>query len=248
MKLESLDPRVKLAMLASLSTASVLSSDLRLLAALLALCLCVLLLGGVSLVRALSRLRAALRLTAAVFVLQCIFNRSGEPLLSPCGVTLLTRGGIAAATAVMLRLMIILLSAVIVMTGQRRDYLLALVQLRLPYEIAFMVMAGLRFLPLLREEASDVMYAVQMRGTKIDGAPLRQRLSVYLRIAMPVVAGAIHRSEKLSAAMEARAFRAFPTRNSMRLLRMTRGDRIYLAVFLVILILIVLGVKIWIFP
>lgn len=243
MKLETLDPRVKLAMLLALSTASVASMNLALLALLLAFTALILLLGGVHLGRALWRVRGALGMLAMLFLLQCIFNRSGEPLLRLGAFTLVTTGGVSAAAAVALRLLIVLLSALIILTGQRRDYLLALLQLGLPYEICFMVLAGLHFLPLLREESRDVMYAVQMRGTRVQGTSLKNRLGVYLRVAVPIVAGAIRRSEQMSVAMETRAFRSRPKRTSMRRLRMRRSDWAMLAGFCAALAAIILGVK-----
>ena len=231
MKLRDLDARVKLFMLLGVSTASVLSRDWRLLACLLALTVCTLAVGGVSLGRALWRVRGALGLMASLFILQCVFNRTGEPLLCAGGFVIVRRGGVTTALAVLLRLLIMLLAALIVLTGERRDYLLALRQLGLPYEVCFMVMAGLHFLPTLREEAQDVLCAVQMRGVRVQGAPLRQRLGVYLRVALPIVAGAIRRSEQLSVAMEARAFRSMPGRSCMRRLRMRTRDRLWLAAF-----------------
>ena len=230
-KLSGVDARVKLFMLLGVSTASVLSREWRLLACLLALTVCVLAVGGVSLGRTLWRVRGALGLMASLFILQCIFNRTGEPLLCAGGLVLVRRGGVETALAVLLRLLIMLLAALMVLTGEKRDYLLALRQLGLPYEVCFMVMAGLHFLPTLRNEAQDVLCAVQMRGTRVHGAPLRRRLGVYMRVALPIVAGAIRRSEQLSVAMEARAFRSMPGRSSMRRLRMQRHDFVWLAGF-----------------
>ena len=245
MRLESLDARVKLWMLLSLSTAAVLTRTTSLQLALLLYTFLLLLMGGVSIRRTLWRVRGALGLILSLFLLQCLFNRSGAPLLRLCGVTLVTRGGAGAGLNVMLRLLTLLLSALIILTGQRRDYLLALGQLGLPYELSFMVMTGLHFLPLLREESQDVLSAIQMRGGRLRKAPLRQKLNLYLTAAMPIAAGALRRSEQMSVAMEARAFRSMPKRTSMRRLTMRCGDWLYFALYTAILILI-LGVEIWI--
>ena len=53
-------------------------------------------------------------------------------------------------------------------TGAPRDYLLALAQWKIPYEIVFMVMAAIYFLPILRTEALNVFLrrAVTGYGTK----------------------------------------------------------------------------------
>ena len=246
MKLETLDPRVKLFMMLAISTASVAARDPVLMLMLLVFTLLILAAGGVPVSKALWRVRGAVGLIISVFILQCVFDRSGDPLVQIGNFTLVTRGGLNAALYVMLRLLTVLLSALIILTGRRRDYLLALNQLGLPYELSFMVMAGLHFLPLLREEAQDVMCAVQMRGTRIKKAPVSQRLQVYLKTAVPIVAGAIRRSEQMSVAMEARAFRAFPKRTSMRRLVMKKRDWIYLIVFTALLALIITAAKLWI--
>ena len=246
MKLETLDPRVKLFMMLAISTDSVVTRDPVLMLMLLVFTFLLLAAGGVPLSKALWRVRGAVGLILSIFILQCIFDRSGDPLVRAGDFTLITRGGLNAALYVMLRLLTVLLSALIILTGRRRDYLLALTQLGLPYELSFMVMAGLHFLPLLREEAQDVMCAVQMRGTKMKKTPVRQRAQVYLKMAVPIVAGAIRRSEQMSVAMEARAFRAMPRRTSMRRLVMKKSDWICLIVFTVLLALIITASELWI--
>ena len=74
-----------------------------------------------------------------------------------------------------------------------------------------------------------------MRGLQIKKAGLKQQAGAYLSIIIPVVAGAIHRAESLSIAMEARGFRAFPKRTNMRFLRMRKSDWVYLAVFCLVI-------------
>lgn len=169
-----------------------------------------------------------LKLIAVLFVVQCVFVRSGDPLLTFGGVALITSGGVTTALGVALRLLIIVLVALILLTGEARDYLLALVQCRVPYEIAFMTMTAVHLLPILHSEATDVYYAVQMRGTEIKKASLLEKLRIYARISLPIVAGTVRRAEQISVAMEARAFRALPRRTFMRRLTLTPRDVVWL--------------------
>jgi energy-coupling factor transport system permease protein len=224
MRLAGLDPRPKLLFVVCVSTLAVLWREPAWLAGLLAVTVAVLLLGGVSTRRAWSQARGVVGVIAVLFVVQCVFVRTGEPVVSAGGVVLVTSGGLAVALGVTLRLLIVVCSALVLLTGEARDYLLALVQCRVPYEIAFMVMTALHFLPILREEALDVYHAVQMRGTEVARASLRARLAVYSRIALPIVAGALRRAEQVSLAMEARAFRALPHRTSLRRLTLATRD------------------------
>jgi len=233
--LKSLDPRVKLFLLVCISTAALVLRVPFVLLFLLILTLLLLLIGGVSPKVIWLKLRGLFGLVLMLFILQCFFNRAGEPLLVVSGQTLVTDSGFQAAVMVSLRLLIVFLSALVVVIGDPRDYLLALTQCKVPYEIAFMVLAALRFLPLLREAASDVLCAAQMRGMRLKKSGLRKKAGAYISLVIPVVAGAIHRADQLSIAMEARGFRALPRRTSMRRLTMRAADWVYAIVFCLVL-------------
>ncbi len=240
--LEACDARVKMALMLLISTLSVISGSPARLCCLVLFVTVLLWLGGVEMRGMLGRLRVALRLMLSLVVLQLLFNRSGEAVLSIGHFTLLTRGGVHTAVVTALRLTAVLLSAALVMTGEIRDYLLGMTQWHVPYEIAFMLMVGLRFLPFLREEAQDVMYAVQMRGVDLKKMPLRDRLRVYMSVIVPIVARTVQRSEQMAIAMEARAFRAMDRRTSMRRLKMKKADWLVCLGSLIVLSVIVWGV------
>jgi len=233
--------------LAGLSTAALIAKQPFALLSLLAIALVMLLAGGVKPFIIWKKMRALFGLIVMLFLLQCLFNRSGEPLLVLSGVVVVTDAGFFTSVTVCLRLLIVILSALVVSIGETRDYLLALTQCKAPYEIAFMVLAALRFLPMLREEARDVLCAAQLRGMKLKKTSLRKQAGAYTSLVIPVVAGAIRRAEHLSTAMEARAFRAFPKRTSMRKLQMRASDWAYVAVFFMVLagVLVVFYMRFW---
>ena len=241
MKLQVLDPRIKLLLLIGLSTTALVLRLPAALISLLILTLLILLAGGVGPGVIWVKLRGLIGLIVMLFLLQCLFNRSGDPVLTLRGLALVTDSGFETAVLVSLRLLIVILSALVVVAGDTRDYLLAMTQCKVPYEIAFMVVAALRFLPMLREEAQDVLCAAQMRGLRIKKAGLKRKAGAYISIILPVLAGAIRRADQLSIAMEARGFRAFPGRTSMRRLRMRPADWIYLAVFCAALAAVILA-------
>jgi len=222
--LTGLDPRPKMTLTICLSTLAVIWGEPAWLAALLAATCAMLALGGIGLRAAFTQVRGLLGVLALLFAVQCIFVRRGDPLLSLAGFPLVTVDGVGVALSVTLRLVIIVFSALILLTGDARDYLLALVQCRVPYEVAFMVMTALHFLPILREETMDVYTAVQMRGTEVTKATLRDKLCVYRRIALPIVVGAIKRAEQVALAMDCRAFRSSPQRTFMRRLTLAPPD------------------------
>lgn len=235
MSLSRLDPRVKLFFLIAVSTTALIVRTPAALTALLLISILVILAGGVTPVKVWGKLRGLIILIVMLFALQCIFSRGGEPLFTILGVTIVTRSGFRYAAIVCLRLLIIVFSAMIVISGDARDFLLAMTECKIPYEIAFMVLAALRFLPMLREEASDVLCAARMRGLRLKKEGLRIQAGAYISIVIPVVAGAIRRAEQLSVAMEARGFRALPQRTSMRGLNMRAADWAYSVLLCIIL-------------
>jgi len=240
MNLQRLDPRLKLFLLISLSTTALILRTPAALSVLLLIAIIILLAGGVFPKIIWLKLRGLFGLLVMLFIMQCLFNRRGDPLLALAGLTIVTEAGFQVSVLICLRLLIIILSGLVVFMGETRDYLLAMTQLKVPYEIAFMTLAALRFLPMLREEAQDVLCAAQMRGLRIKKTGLRKQAGAYVSIVIPVVAGAIRRADQLSIAMEARGFRAMPHRTSMRRLRMRIADWIYAAGFCMLLAAVII--------
>lgn len=226
--LKTLDPRSKMVMMGSLSTAVMFTEDLGIQAGVLLFTLVTLLLGRVKLKAALNQMKGIFGAVFLLFLVQCLFTRGGDALLYAGDFVLVTEKGFHLACVLCLRFTVILLAALILLTGESRDYLLAMVQCRLPYEIAFMVMAGVHFLPILRDEAMNVYYAVQLRGTELKKTGLKEKLQVYRRICLPILTNALRRSKSMAMAMELRGLRAHPGRTYMRRLKMKGKDWIFL--------------------
>ncbi|MGI6721127.1 MAG: CbiQ family ECF transporter T component [Anaerovoracaceae bacterium] len=212
-KLDRLDPRAKMVMIIAITTAAMLVENIPMLCGLFLFTMAVLLIGGVEPARQLRQARSAFGIVIFLFILQAVFGRY------------------IIGAMLCIRLLIVIMSALILLTGEIRDYLLALVQMKIPYELVYMIMTGLHFFPVLREEALDVYYSIQLRGTEMKKASLRSRLKTYLKICLPILAGAMSRARDMSTSMEARAFRSRPTRTYMRHLTMKAKDAAAIIVF-----------------
>ncbi len=229
--LECLDPRSKMMMTLCISTLAIAFSRPVVLFGILLFCLLILLAGKAPVKLFLQKIRALLYLILFLFIIQCVFVREGEPLLQIDSLIIITRLGMEIALSVVLRLLILVFSGMILASGQVRDYLLALVQCRVPYELAFMVMMVIRFIPLLRQDAQDVFYAAQMRGTELEKVPFQKKLSILLRLLLPIAAGALERVRIMSIAMETRMFRAYSGRTYHRILTLSNFDKTILLLF-----------------
>ena len=204
--LEELDPRTKIAAVFSISCASFFIRDFFTMVLLLLFTMALLVLSGVGPVRQAGQVKGILGMAVLVMVLQCLAGRAAE--------------GIRLA----LRLVIFGESALLLLTSPLRDYLLALVQWKLPYELAFMIVLAFRFFPLLRREALDVYDSMRLRGMDLKQASLSERLGAYVNMCRPILWAAMERARDMSTAMEARGFRSSGRRTYMRKLKLTKKD------------------------
>ena len=229
--LYDLDPRCKMMMMLCISSLALAFLRPLVLLGILVFTWVILIIGRAELKQFIRQIKPLFYMIISLFIIQCLFTTNGNALLKVGEVTIVTDYGFNMALCVILRLLIITFSALILASGDARDYLLGLVQMKIPYEIAFMVMIAIHFFPILQQEAKDISYAMQMRGTELSKGPLKKRLSSYKSMALPVLSGALRRAQSMSMAMEARAFRLYPTRTYLRKLKLSKVDKTFLILF-----------------
>jgi energy-coupling factor transport system permease protein len=236
-RLRTLDPRTKLYVMALVSGVGIFITSPIFLALMLATSFFVLVVGGADLRLCLKRCRALFALIAVLFIVQAVFafraDPDAVPLITIQGFVLVSAQGVLLATTLSLRLLLVVVTAQILLEGDIRDYLLAFVQLRIPYEIAFTVMTGLHFLPLLREEALSVYQCMQLRGVAFKKVSLPKMIRAYGGISLPVLVSTLRRAEEMSMAMELRGLRAYPKRTSLRRLSLRCRDVVIMALWTV---------------
>lgn len=163
-------------------------------------------------------------LIVSLIFIQSIFIADGTSIIALGDITFLTIQGIIKGLQLVLRMLIIIISASIMGTNTSREIVQGLVQWRIPYEIAFMVSIAIRFLPMLTDEIRDVVIAIQLRGIELEKIPLRKRIKIYSYVLMPIVANTMVKARKLSTAMEMRGFGVNENRTSYHTLQMRRID------------------------
>lgn len=157
-------------------------------------------------------------------LVQSLTEGSGQILWQGWGYVLLSTGGLTAALAALLRIAVILAAVQLLSLRDYQQLVRGLAQLGAPYELAFMVLLAVRFIPVLAEEFRNSLVAIQLRGVDLRAIPLREKVRVYSSILMPTTAGALIRSQRIAVAMEARAFRAYPKRTWLEWPRLGAGD------------------------
>ena len=195
------------------------------------------LLGGIP-PRYIARSMAPFALFALSFVvLNGLFHRELEaatPIFS-IGPLTVSWEGLQLGLSVGLRvLFLVSTSLLFVATTEPGDFVLSLVQqARIPYKLAFAILAAYRFVPILSVEYANIRAAGQVRGLG-QRAGIVGSIRSLRRDAIPLLAGAIRRSERMAVAMDSHAFGANPTRTYHRQLRVTARDWLFLLGVLVV--------------
>ena len=235
-----LDPRTKLFTALIFSTLAIIYSDLRILIIVLIITLISAISINKEITFLLSRLKGLFILVAGIAVLQSLLTSSGNPLLKIGDLVVLTDFGVSRGLEFLMRMGIIASSSMILVSSSSREMIQGMIKLRIPYEIAFMVSVGVRFFPVFREELIDMTNAIQLRGLDLKKIGIGKKLKAYTYLLMPITVNSLLKAKELSIAMEARAFRVYPTRTSWVDLRFSMIDYIVLSLAVVIVFLIAL--------
>jgi len=183
--------------------------------------------GHVPPIRLLKPLAVALVLGFGMFWMGALFYANPGVSYSGSGPIALTSTSLLNGATMAARLLAIFgASLLFVLTTDPVKLVLALIhQARLPYKIGYSVFAAYRFIPLLQEELENIRAAHLMRlGTA--GGPL-DRLRRQAGYAVPLLAIAVRKGERVALAMDARAFGALDQRTYYRRTSFGGGDALF---------------------
>ncbi len=122
-------------------------------------------------------------------------------------------------------------------TTDQRELVAGFTALRLPYSWGLTLTLALRYLPILAGLFQQVVEAQQARGLDLAQRGFMARLRAYRPVLVAVVIGALRHGERLGWALEARALGAPGiVRSTYRPLKLSRPDRLCLAVLAAVLV------------
>jgi len=232
------DPRVIFALALFFSSYGVIIRDVRYMAVLLVSAIICGVFFGIDFRRLVRQIKRLLQVVATVALLQSVFAPSGTILFELFNFPLLTVGGIMKGLTVLFRLILFITSAAMFALYKPRALIQGMAQIKLPYEIAYMVSIGVRFVPQMGEELKDSLTALQLRGIIIKELKLKKRLRLYSYLLLPVVAASLQNARELAMSMEMRAFRAMKERTSYYTLSLKRMDIFMLCAILFMAVLL----------
>ncbi len=219
-----LDPRTKMVIAICISTLAIIYNTPDKLFFLLLATTLLLLAFHINLNLVCGSLKPFFYMVFSLFLIQCVFIRSGTVLVKLGNITILTSGGLLEGAGVILRIMILVAVVLLFTTFSARDFIMGLVQWKFPYELVFMVSIAIRFLPLFREEAVNTVIAMQLRGVELKKIPWRRRIDLYRCLLFPLIYGVLMKARQMAVAMETRAFRVYPKRTYIKRLTLCFAD------------------------
>ncbi|MFX1451481.1 MAG: energy-coupling factor transporter transmembrane component T family protein [Promethearchaeota archaeon] len=124
------------------------------------------------------------------------------------GWILLSWDGIFYGLMISLRFMILIFAgSIFAMTTNRKDFLLALTKMKIPYIISFMVSLALYFLPLILLESDEIQMAMEAKGISITHGGIRARLANLKTLLTTILFNFILNTNNMAMALQARGFR-----------------------------------------
>ncbi|AJD92814.1 cobalt transporter [Jeotgalibacillus malaysiensis] len=127
------------------------------------------------------------------------------------------------------------LSLLFVFTTKPVDFILSLMQqMKLSPKIAYSILVGYQFLPVLKDEFFQIRQAQQLRGLEVPKSPVKRVLAMR-HVLIPMLAGAVRKAERTAFAMEARGFTGEGKRDFYRKITVDRVDVAGVALFVILL-------------
>lgn len=117
----------------------------------------------------------------------------------------------------------------------------SLVRARVPYPVAFVFSATLRFFPVLLTEAQSIIEAQRLRGLAIESMGLPLRARVYASIAVPLILSSLVKSQQLEIVLQSKAFSTNPDRTYLHESTLRTADYVTMAFFILLLAMIAIA-------
>ena len=172
-------------------------------------------LSGIGMRAAWSGLRQMGLFFVLIFLMNAFFFSAAEPIVQ-WWIFCLTRAGIVQGMRVVLRVTLAMLLSNIFLavtpplaiTGALESLLFPLGFVGVPVrDVAMILSAAIRFIPLFLEETEMIRRAQTARGARFESRRLTERAQAVLPLVIPIFLSAFRRADELSMAMEARGYR-----------------------------------------
>jgi energy-coupling factor transport system permease protein len=129
------------------------------------------------------------------------------------------------------------LSLMFALTTNPVDFLLSLMQqCRMPPKLAYSIMAGYQFLPLMKEEYEIIKCAHQVRGAGRT-MTLMNKVKQIKKYSIPLLASGIRKAERTALAMESKGFTGSKKREFYRIISISGTDWLFMVIMISVILI-----------
>ena len=165
------------------------------------------------------------------------------PLIGGAGMS--WEGVLYALNVVFTTLTMTLVIPLGVFTTDVNRMIVGLVKARVPYTIAFIFSSTLRFFPLLFEEIHAIIEAQRLRGLAFESMGPIRRVRVYAKVAVPLILGAMVKSQMLEVVLQSKAFTGSPDRTYLHESKLGVGDYVIFGLFGALFLAAMVAYVVW---
>jgi energy-coupling factor transport system permease protein len=161
-----------------------------------------------------SFIKLALYLSGVIILVNALVSSYGTHVLFELpgnlpllGAPVITLEAIIYGVAMSLRLLAIISAfALLTLTVNPDDMMLAMIKMRLPYKSVLVTTLSTRFVPTLLDDVDRISDVQRARGLELDRGKLGQRIKSRASIVTALLANSLDRAVQVAEAMESRAF------------------------------------------
>lgn len=177
----------------------------------------------------------------AIFIalIQLIFVKEGETILSFGSVQIKSQALYQAVTVSLRFITIIVFSYLFVLSTEPTSFVLALVQLGLPYRFGFSIITAIRMVPVVKSEFTRISFAQITRGITYKLLPVNEFLRSITQFLKVLIISMIKRVNSLVISMEGRSFGLYQSRTFINEISYSAIDWIVIACEMLLIPLII---------
>lgn len=114
-------------------------------------------------------------------------------------------------------------------TTSPKDFLYSLIKLKIPYRYCFSLMVGIRYIPLIEQEAKTIALAQRARGFGLEKAnSVKKAYKLIFERLVATLISILRKGHITSISMENRCFGAYKERTNMRLIKFKIIDGLFI--------------------
>ncbi len=179
-----------------------------------------------------SFMKYAIYISLTIVVVNTLVSYQGTHVLAEAPFTIpvmgtptITLEAIIYGMAMSIRLLAIISAfAILTLTVNPDDLMLAMIKMRLPYKSVLVTALSTRFVPTLISDVERIADVQRSRGLELDKCSLPKRIKRSASVIIPLLSNSLDRTVQIAEAMESRAFGSGAKRTFYKDIKMSRMD------------------------